>query len=172
MAGGVEGERSRGELSSSQHPQPQQVESHQGSPAESVLASLRRENLDSEAWSHTEMVALIKREMAQYVERHRPSRFDPVAWMREQLTWQVAKSTAAATEKTLNRQEMPHAKLLCAWDAVSPKRVTASFTLARNDAGSAGLYHLEEQQLGCGRPSYRLTSGRSRAIHHDRIRGR
>jgi hypothetical protein len=43
----------------------------------------------------------------------------------------------------------------------------ASFTLARNDAGSAGLYHLEEQQLWCGRPSYRLTSGRSRAIHHD-----
>jgi hypothetical protein len=31
----------------------------------------------------------------------------------------------------------------CQWT----KRVTASFTLARNDAGSAGLYHLEEQQL-------------------------
>jgi hypothetical protein len=128
MAGGVEGERSRGELSSSQHPQPQQVESHQGSPAESVLASLRRENLHSEAWSHAEMVALIKREMAQYVERHRPSRFDPVAWMREQLTSQVAKSTTAYTEKNLDRQEGPHAKLLCAWDAVSLPYYTDAYT--------------------------------------------
>jgi SAM-dependent methyltransferase len=31
--------------------------------------------------------------------------------------------------------------------AIRPKRVTTSFTLARNDAGSASLDHLEEQQL-------------------------
>jgi hypothetical protein len=57
-------------------------------------------------------------------------------------------------------------------DRTFAKRVSTSFTLARNDASSPSLYHLEEQQLWCRRPMGRLTSGRSRAIHHDGIRGR
>ncbi len=74
MAGfGPEGEPPRDALPQSQGNRPEPIEPQQGRPADSPLAPLTHEQQSQSEWSHEEMVAIIRREMAEYVERIQPS---------------------------------------------------------------------------------------------------
>jgi hypothetical protein len=123
-----QGGRPRGELTPFQQRSGQPAESQQGRAADSPWAPILREQQSGEERSHEEMVAGIRREMAEYVERVRPSKFDPVDWMRYQLTSQTAKHTLEITHKNRTRQESPHAMVLFAWDVISEPYYTNDHT--------------------------------------------
>ena len=93
------------------------------------LASLMQ---DQDTWSersHEEMVAMIKISMEQYrLDRDPESRwFDPVNWMREQLCFEMAKKSAAANLKISHAADMPHARLLLAWEIISLPHLRSQF---------------------------------------------
>jgi hypothetical protein len=88
---------------------------------------------DEEAWSertHEEMVEIIKHSMEQYrTERDPESRwFDPVDWMRDQLSFEMAKKTVAENPgQTVHATDMPHARLFLAWEIISLPYIRSKF---------------------------------------------
>jgi hypothetical protein len=88
---------------------------------------------DEKAWSersHEEMVDILRSSMVQYrVERDPESRwFDPVDWMREQLCFEMAKKSVAMNQgETVDVTDMPHAKLLLAWEIISQPYMRSKF---------------------------------------------
>jgi hypothetical protein len=104
---------------------------------------------DSEAWSertHEEMVDILRSSMEQYrVERDPESRwFDPVKWMREQLCFEIAKKTTAQNIEFSDAADMPHSRLLLAWEMISQPYMRSQFqrdhveTAIRNKARILG----------------------------------
>jgi hypothetical protein len=88
---------------------------------------------DEEAWSdrtHEEMVDIIKSSMERYrLDRDPESRwFDPVDWMRDQLTFEMAKKSLAVNRgQIVDATEVPHARLLLAWEIISQPYMRSQF---------------------------------------------
>jgi hypothetical protein len=85
------------------------------------FALLSREQRGEGERSHEELVAIIRKDMAAYVEEKKIYRFDPVSWMREQLIYGLTRIRLAENPEMPKggRYEMPHAQLLMAWDLIS-----------------------------------------------------
>jgi hypothetical protein len=85
------------------------------------FALLSREQRGEGERSHEELVAIIRKDMAAYVEEKKIYRFDPVSWMREQLIYGLTRIRLAENPGMPKggRYEMPHAQLLMAWDLIS-----------------------------------------------------
>jgi hypothetical protein len=94
------------------------------------LPSLMR---DEEAWSersHEEMVGILRNSMEQYrLDRDPESRwFDPANWMREQLSFEMAKNSLAVNRgQVVDATEVPHARLLLAWELISQPYLRSKF---------------------------------------------
>jgi hypothetical protein len=88
---------------------------------------------DEEAWSersHEEMVGILRNSMEQYrLDRDPESRwFDPANWMREQLSFEMAKNSLAVNRgQVVDATEVPHARLLLAWEMISQPYLRSKF---------------------------------------------
>jgi hypothetical protein len=87
---------------------------------------------DEDSWSertHEEMVDILRSSMERYrLDRDPESRwFDSVNWMREQLCFEMAKKSAAANLKISHAADMPHARLLLAWEIISLPHLRSQF---------------------------------------------
>jgi len=86
------------------------------------LVPFLREQRGEGERSHEEIVASIREDMAAYVSRKDPYNFDPVAWIRHHF---ICRSTDLLNAEhpelvgKLERHEIPHARLLMAWDIIS-----------------------------------------------------
>jgi len=82
-----------------------------------------REQRGGEEWSHEELVAIIRNDLAAYMKRKQLDRYspDPVAAMRDRFIWTLTEFTLAEHPELAGaaRQEKPHAYLLMAWDLIS-----------------------------------------------------
>ena len=90
--------------------------------AANPFALLLRDQRGGRERSHEEIVASIRKEMASYLARKGPIyQFDPVAWMREELSWELSKLRLAQNPEppTGGRYDMPYAQLMMAWDLIS-----------------------------------------------------
>jgi hypothetical protein len=87
---------------------------------------------DEEAWSersHEEMVDILRSSMEQYrLDRDPESRwFDPANWMRDQLCFAMAIKSAAENQEISHAADMPHARLLLAWEIISQPHLKSQF---------------------------------------------
>jgi hypothetical protein len=87
------------------------------------LAPLLREQRGGGERSHEEMVAIIRTDLAVYMERNQLNRYspDPIAALRDRFIgaltlFQLAENPDPPTG---GRYDMPHAQLLMAWDLIS-----------------------------------------------------
>jgi hypothetical protein len=83
-----------------------------------------REQRGGEERSHEELVDLIRKDLAAYMERKQLTRYspDPVAAMRDRFITALTDFELAQNPKpnlNVGRYEMPHAQLLMAWDVIS-----------------------------------------------------
>jgi hypothetical protein len=87
------------------------------------LAGFLREQRGGGERSHEEIVASIRKDMAAYLARKGPIyQFDPVAWMREHFIHtrtNLEYKENPNLDPNVDRQHMPHAQLLMAWDLIS-----------------------------------------------------
>jgi hypothetical protein len=88
------------------------------------LVSSLREQRGGEERSHEELVDLIRKDLAAYMERKQLTRYspDPVAAMRDRFITALTDFELAQNPKpnlNVGRYEMPHAQLLMAWDVIS-----------------------------------------------------
>lgn len=86
--------------------------------------SFLREQCGEGERSHEELVDILRKDLAAYMERKQLTRYspDPVAAMRDRfITALTDFELAQNPEPNLNvgRYEMPHAQLLMAWDIIS-----------------------------------------------------
>jgi len=94
------------------------------------LASLMQ---NEEAWSerpHEEMVEILRSSMERYrLDRDPESRwFDPADWMRNQLSFEMAKKSLAVNKgQVVDAEDMPHAKLFLAWEIISLPYIRSKF---------------------------------------------
>ena len=88
---------------------------------------------DEEAWSersHEEMVGYFESSMEQYrLDRDPESRwFDPADWMRDQLCFEMAKKSVAENRgQVVDATDVPHARLLLAWEIISQPYLRSKF---------------------------------------------
>jgi hypothetical protein len=103
----------------SERPQAQPQRESEANP----FALLSREQRGEGERSHEELVAIIRKELASYMERNQLTRYrpDPVAAMREQLIYGLTRIRLAENPEMPKggRYEMSHAQLLMAWDLIS-----------------------------------------------------
>src|SRR5437016_108464 len=113
MPGSPESNKPNQEWRAPPQPQPE-------SEANPLVPFLREQRGEGER-SHEEMVADIRKDMAAYVARKDPYQFDPVAWMRNELSWALTKLRLAENPEPTrgSRAELPHAQLMMAWDLIS-----------------------------------------------------
>jgi hypothetical protein len=104
------------------HAERPQSQPHRESEA-NPLAPLLREQRGRGERSHEELVAIIRKELAAYMERKQLTRYspDPVAAMRDRFISALTDLELAQNPELANapRHEMPHAQLLMAWDFIS-----------------------------------------------------
>jgi hypothetical protein len=93
------------------------------------LVPLLREQRGEGERSHEEWVATIRRQLEAHIEKEKPYPVDPVAWMRDRLRASIVDLSLAQNPQTdLSRHEMPHARLMMAWDLTSYPYYKSAFT--------------------------------------------
>jgi hypothetical protein len=102
-----------------ERPQPQPQPESEPNP----FALLSREQPGEGERSHEELVNIIRKDLAAYMERKQLTRYrpDPVAAMRDRFISALSNFELAQNPELANapRHEMPHAQLLMAWDLIS-----------------------------------------------------